>query len=310
VIWTGERFRQQAELVAAAHQAAAAPAAPAAVTAAPAGHHAVIAAGLPGADTAAALREAGTDPAGYLTVSVGATLTAMAAAGLLPAGDGQSPLRRAGAGHAEAQHLAKRIALLALVGGRNLILDISLVSRRAAESWTYALRFAGYTVNAVFTDIGVAESVRRSDAMFRRGEEEYARGEGYGGRLIPAAAIEALGDPAATEPRNRIRWAIGARAEGGLAGDAGPVLFPGSAVTSMLSAYQAGQRSLDDLSLEFRARRWPRVPDVCPPDLEAARAAIDDPEPYVPGSFDDVVLAYDRGWLTPGAYDTLATAAS
>jgi hypothetical protein len=70
-----------------------------------------------------------------------------------------------------------------------------------------------------------------------------------------------------------------------------------------------GRISLDDLSLEFRARRWPQVPDVCPPELEQARDAIDDPEPYVPGSFDDVVLAYDLGWLSDADYDVLATAA-
>jgi hypothetical protein len=34
--------------------------------------------------------------------------------------------------------------------------------------------------------------------------------------------------------------------------------------------------------------------------MEQARAAIDDPEPYFPGSFDDVVLAYDLGWLSDG----------
>jgi hypothetical protein len=80
-------------------------------------------------------------------------------------------------------------------------------------------------------------------------------------------------------------------------------------VIAMLASYREGRLSLDDLSLEFRARRWPRVPDVCPPELESAREAIDDPEPYVPGSFDDVVLAYDLGWLSDADYDVLAIAA-
>ena len=42
---------------------------------------------------------------------------------------------------------------------------------------------------------------------------------------------------------------------------------------------------------------------------QPAREAIDDPEPYVPGSFDDVVLAYDLGWLSDADYDVLAIAA-
>jgi hypothetical protein len=193
--------------------------------------------------------------------------------------------------------------------GRNLILDISLASWRAAEAWTYALRFADYEIIAVFADIGVDEAVRRADQTRQRGEEEFRRGQGHGGRDIPAAAIRALASPAAAAAGNRIRWAVGARSAGAIGGTVGSGVFPGSAVTSMLTSYREGRLSLDDLSLEFRARRWPRIPDVCPPELEPAREAIDDPEPYVPGSFDDVVLAYDLGWLSDADFDILAVAA-
>jgi hypothetical protein len=77
----------------------------------------------------------------------------------------------------------------------------------------------------------------------------------------------------------------------------------------MIGAYQSGQLTLDDLAHELRARRWPPVPSATPPGLEDAEPAIDDPEPYVPGSFDDVVLAYDLGHLTDRDYRALATAA-
>src|SRR5437764_307455 len=140
----------------------------------------------------------------------------------------------------------------------------------------------------------------------RRGEEEFRRGQGNGGRVIPAAAIRALASPVAAAAGNRIRWAVGARSAGAIGGTVGTGAFPGSAVITMLTSYREGLLSLDDLSLEFRARRWPRVPDVCPPELEPAREAIDDPEPYVPGSFDDVLLAYDLGWLSAADYDVLA----
>ena len=300
VIWTGERQRQQGRLVAEMYQAAAG---------VPCERNAAIAGGLPGADKAAALDQAGVDRSQYLTVSIDAVLDQMAGAGLIPADNGRSLLTRAGQVHAEAQHLAKRVLLRALMDGRNLILDISLASWRAAEAWTYALRFADYAVAAVFADIGIDEAVRRSGEAHRRGEEAFRRGHGHGGRRIPAAAIRALASPAAAAPRNRIRWAVGARSAGAIGGTVGTGTFPGSAVTAMLAAYRDGRLSLDDLSLEFRARRWPQVPDVCPPELEQARDAIDDPEPYVPGSFDDVVLAYDLGWLSDADYDILATAA-
>ena len=300
MIWTGERSRQQGRLVAEMYQAAAG---------VPCDRSAVIAGGLPGADKAAALEAAAVDRSQYLTVSIDAILDRMAAAGLIPEADGLSPLERAGLVHAEAQYLAKRVGLRALMDGRNLILDISLASWRAAEAWTYALRFADYAVTAVFADIGIDEAVRRSGEAHHRGEEAFRRGHGYGGRRIPAAAIRALASPAAVAPRNRIRWAVGARSAGAIGGTVGTGTFPGSAVITMLAAYRDGGLSLDDLSLEFRARRWPQVPDVCPPELEPAREAIDDPAPYVPGSFDDVVLGYDLGWLSDADYDVLATAA-
>ncbi len=300
MIWTGERNRQQGRLVAEMYQAAAG---------VPRERSAVIAGGLPGADKAAALEAADVDRSQYLTVSIDAVLDRMAASHLIPEADGLSPLERAGPVHAEAQYLAKRVLLRALMDGRNLILDVSLASWRAAEAWTYALRFADYAVTAVFADIGIDEAVRRSGEAHRRGEEAYRRGHGHGGRRIPAAAIRALASPAAAAPRNRIRWAVGARSAGAIGGTVGTGAFPGSAVTAMLVSYRDGRVSLDDLSLEFRARRWPQVPDVCPPELEQARDAIDDPEPYVPGSFDDVVLGYDLGWLSDADYDVLATAA-
>jgi hypothetical protein len=320
VIWTGERARQQRLLVTGMYQGAAG---------VPRERRAVIAGGLPGADKAAELDRAGLDRSRYLTVSIDAVLDRMASAGLIPeAGareasareasargtsgqeaNGSSPLARAGRVHAEAQYLAKRVLLRALVDGRNLILDISLASWRAAEAWTYALRFADYEMTAAFAVIGVDEAVRQAEEARRRGEEEFRRGRGYGGRVIPAAAIRALASPIAAAAGNRIRWAVGARSAGAIGGTVGSGTFPGSAVITMLTSYREGRISLDDLSLEFRARRWPRIPDVCPPELEPAREAIDDPEPYVPGSFDDVVLAYDLGWLSAADFDILAVAA-
>jgi hypothetical protein len=58
----------------------------------------------------------------------------------------------------------------------------------------------------------------------------------------------------------------------------------------------------------FRSRRWPAVPPVCPPALEPAAPAVDDLERHVPGSFDDVVLAYDLGKLPDEEHEFLAEA--
>lgn len=42
--------------------------------------------------------------------------------------------------------------------------------------------------------------------------------------------------------------------------------------------------------------------------IELAIQAQQDPEPYVPGSYDDIAVAYHRGDLTLEQYDILADA--
>jgi hypothetical protein len=158
----------------------------------PCGRLAVIAGGLPGGDKAAALVAASVDRARYLTVSVDAVLEELAALGLISAVAGLSPMEAADLVHDEAQFVAKRVALRAMAGGRNLILDVSMASAQSVGSWLRALRSAAYALTGVFADLGIEESVRRSDAAHRRGEEEYRRGRGYGGRYIPSEAIRAL----------------------------------------------------------------------------------------------------------------------
>lgn len=58
---------------------------------------------------------------------------------------------------------------------------------------------------------------------------------------------------------------------------------PGSEVHALLAAYAAGTLPLADLVRDFRARRWPPVPPVCPPVLQPAGPAIYDPNPTYPG---------------------------
>jgi Zeta toxin len=301
MIWTAGRNQQLGELIAEVFQAAGP---------LPRGYQAVIAGGLPGADRAAALEQHGVDRSQFLTISVGGVLTRMAARGLIPPVAGRPPLAAAELVHAEAQHVAKRIGLVAVSDGWNVILDVTLASRPSAESWTYALRFADYAVTAVYADLDVEESVRRSGAAYARDEDRYRHGHGHGGRALPADAIRALASPAATAARDSIRWVSGAEPASVTAGRTRRGGLPGGAVAAMIDAYRRGQLGLEGLGLEFRARRWPLVPSVCPPGLGPAAAAIDDLEPYVPGSFDDVVLAYDLGKLTDAEYEFLAEAAS
>lgn len=78
-------------------------------------------------------------------------------------------------------------------------------------------------------------------------------------------------------------------------------------VTGLLAAFRAGQIDLDELAARFRGRTW-QIARRPTPSSYAEMADQQDPEPDVPGSFDEVTAAYDRGELTREQYRTLAHA--
>jgi hypothetical protein len=80
-------------------------------------------------------------------------------------------------------------------------------------------------------------------------------------------------------------------------------------VKDLIAALRGGSLSLDEVAQRFRERVWPRTAPPRPTSyLEMAAAANRDPEPDVPGSFDEVVVAYDRGEITHAQYRVLAQA--
>lgn len=80
-------------------------------------------------------------------------------------------------------------------------------------------------------------------------------------------------------------------------------------ITDLIAALHDGTMSLEEVAQRFRDRSWPRNRKPEPQTyLELATAAQQDPEPYVPGSFDDVVAAYDRGEISDDEYEALSEA--
>jgi hypothetical protein len=80
-------------------------------------------------------------------------------------------------------------------------------------------------------------------------------------------------------------------------------------VTDLIEALQDGTMSLDQVAERFRQRSWPRRA-ASPPDsyLERAGAAQEDPDNYLPGSFDDIVAAHQEGRITDEEYTVLSEA--
>jgi hypothetical protein len=84
-----------------------------------------------------------------------------------------------------------------------------------------------------------------------------------------------------------------------------------SEVAELIAALRNGSISLEEVARRFRERSWPRSRAREPQTyLELAAAAQEDPEPLVPGSFDEVAAAYHRGELSRPDYRVLAEAAA
>jgi hypothetical protein len=84
-----------------------------------------------------------------------------------------------------------------------------------------------------------------------------------------------------------------------------------SEITDLIAALNNGDVTLGQLAQKFRERSWPPTTPPAPvtqPEWEARLMA--DPDPYVPGSFDDVAAAFFRGDLTLDQYSVLSKAAA
>lgn len=84
-----------------------------------------------------------------------------------------------------------------------------------------------------------------------------------------------------------------------------------SEVSELIDALRNGSMNLDEVAQRFRERSWPGTRGPEPKTyLELAAAAETDPEPLVPGSFDEVAAAYRRGEISRADYRVLAEAAA
>lgn len=80
-------------------------------------------------------------------------------------------------------------------------------------------------------------------------------------------------------------------------------------VTELMAALRDGSMTVDEVAERFRTRSWPRTSRPRPTTyLELAAQAQEDPEPHVPGSFDEVTAALVRGDISREDYNLLAHA--
>ena len=82
-----------------------------------------------------------------------------------------------------------------------------------------------------------------------------------------------------------------------------------SEVDRLIESLRNGSMTLEEVAQRFRERRWPRRRSETPVAyVDLAAAAQEDPDVYLPGSFDDVMAAHQDGRLTDAEYTVLSAA--
>ena len=157
----------------------------------PCDHKALVAGGLSGAGKTTVLaNHPEIDRSEYLTINPDEIKEEMARHGMIPDVEGLSPMEASELVHEESSYLARQLALRAQADGKNLIWDITMSDQAKTEQRIADLRESGYTkVDALFVQISVETSLRRTEARYWADQDKWFEGEGLGGRLIPPEVI-------------------------------------------------------------------------------------------------------------------------
>lgn len=157
----------------------------------PCDHEALVAGGLSGAGKTTVLaNHPEIDRSNYLTINPDDMKEAMARRGMIPEVEGLSPMEASELVHEESSYLARQLALRAQADGKNLIWDITMSDKAKTEQRITDLRESGYTkVDAIFVQISIETSLRRTEARYWADQDKWFEGEGVGGRLIPPEVI-------------------------------------------------------------------------------------------------------------------------
>ena len=180
--WTVERDRIHGEIVRDLYSGA---------SEVPCEYRAIIAGGLGGAGKSTVLSgQLGVDQSQYLTINPDDIKEELARRGLVPEVEGLSPMEASDLVHEESSVIAKQLAHRAQRDGKNLIWDITMSSQESTQARIDDLRSAGYNpIDAIFVDIPIDTSIRRTQARHREGHDKWLAGEGLGGRFVPAEVI-------------------------------------------------------------------------------------------------------------------------
>lgn len=116
---------------------------------------------------------------------------AMSENGMFPEIRGLTPMEVSALGYEESSYITNMLFQDCVNSGRNLIFDTTMGSTVALDAKLNPLRDHAYDIRAVFVDIQISTSLRRSQERHRHGLNEFiTTGSGFGGRLLPRYAVK------------------------------------------------------------------------------------------------------------------------
>lgn len=122
----------------------------------------------------------------YITVNPDDLKEVFAEKGMIPRVKGLTPMDANPLVHEEASYLSKIILKKLQNRKKNVVLDITMSNYASVEKKVVEFKESGYEeIEAVFVDIQPDTSAIRADMRYQIGLEEYSKGNGYGGRLLP-----------------------------------------------------------------------------------------------------------------------------
>jgi predicted kinase len=131
------------------------------------------------------------DMKNYAFISSDDVKEVMSGKNMFPKIHGLTTMEVSALGYEESCYITNRLFQDCLEKGRNLIFDTTMGSHAAVTAKLNPMRENGYTMSAVFIDIQISTSLRRSQERHRRGLEHYlTSGDGHGGRLLPRHAVK------------------------------------------------------------------------------------------------------------------------
>jgi hypothetical protein len=166
----------------------------------PCNAEAVFSGGLGGAGKSTVLRKhANIDLSQYATLNPDDIKEVLAEKGLVPAIDGLTPMEASPLVHEEASYITSQLAKIIVSRKMNIIYDLTMAGYDSTKKKIDNLRNSGYEkIDAIFVDISTETSDSRAQARHLHGHNDYLKGKGFGGRILPKSlsAAQVPADPA------------------------------------------------------------------------------------------------------------------